>query len=204
MSMYLVGLTGGIGCGKSEAARIFADLGIPVTDTDAIAHALTASGQPVLQTIIAEFGDHYLKPDQSLDRAALRKKVFADRGARQRLEEILHPAIYDAALQSVKQHANAPYQVIAVPLLLESERYRKLVNRTLLIDCDERLQISRTVARSGLSPEEVEAIMQAQMPRVERLRQADDIIVNDGSIDELRQKISQIHENYMQACIVSE
>lgn len=202
--MYLVGLTGGIGCGKSEAARIFADLGIPVTDTDTIAHALTASGQPVLQTIIAEFGDHYLKPDQSLDRAALRKKVFADRDARQRLEAILHPAIYDAALQSVKQHANAPYQVIAVPLLFESERYRKLVNRTLLIDCDERLQISRTVARSGLSPEEVEAIMQAQMPRAERLRQADDIIVNDGSIDELRQKISQIHENYMQACIVSE
>lgn len=204
MSMYLVGLTGGIGCGKSEAARIFADLGIPVTDTDTIAHALTACGQPVLQTIIAEFGDHYLKPDQSLDRAALRKKVFADRDARQRLEAILHPAIYDAALQSVKQHANAPYQVIAVPLLFESERYRKLVNRTLLIDCDERLQISRTVARSGLSPEEVEAIMQAQMPRAERLRQADDIIVNDGSIDELRQKISQIHENYMQACIVSE
>lgn len=202
--MYLVGLTGGIGCGKSEAARIFADLGIPVTDTDTIAHALTAGGQPVLQTIIAEFGDHYLKPDQSLDRAALRKKVFADRDARQRLEAILHPAIYDAALQSVKQHANAPYQVIAVPLLLESERYRKLVNRTLLIDCDERLQISRTVARSGLSPEQVEAIMQAQMPRAERLRQADDIIVNDGSIDELRQKISQIHENYMQACIVSE
>lgn len=202
--MYLVGLTGGIGCGKSEAARIFADLGIPVTDTDAIAHALTAGDQPVLQTIIAEFGDHYLKPDQSLDRAALRKKVFADRDARQRLEAILHPAIYDAALQSVKQHANAPYQVIAVPLLFESERYRKLVNRTLLIDCDERLQISRAVARSGLSPEEVEAIMQAQMPRAERLRQADDIIVNDGSIDELRQKISQIHENYMQACIVSE
>lgn len=202
--MYLVGLTGGIGCGKSEAARIFGELGIPVIDTDIIAHALTASGHPVLQAIIKEFGYRYLNPDQSLNRAALRKKVFADRHARRRLEAILHPAIYDVVLQSIEQHADAPYQIIAVPLLFENERYRKLVNRTLLIDCDESLQISRTVTRSGLSQAEVEAIIQVQMPGAERRLLADDIIANNGSIDELRHKITQIHENYMQACIVSQ
>ncbi|PKO25731.1 MAG: dephospho-CoA kinase [Betaproteobacteria bacterium HGW-Betaproteobacteria-8] len=202
--MFLVGLTGGIGSGKSEAARIFRELGVPVIDTDAIAHELTASGHPILKRIIAQFGDAYLLADQTLDRAALRKKVFADKEARLQLESILHPAIYDAVLQAVQQHSNAPYQVIAVPLLFESERYRKLVNRTLLIDCDETLQISRTTARSGLSPVEVEAIMRAQMPRVERLRKADDIISNNGNLTNLRQKIEGIHKNYMQACIVSE
>ncbi|PKO53185.1 MAG: dephospho-CoA kinase [Betaproteobacteria bacterium HGW-Betaproteobacteria-2] len=202
--MFLVGLTGGIGSGKSEAARVFRELGVPVIDTDAIAHELTASGQPVLKKIIAQFGNTYMLTDQSLDRAALRKKVFADKEARQQLESILHPAIYDAVLQAIQQHSDAPYQIIAVPLLFESERYQKLVNRTLLIDCDENLQISRTTARSGLSRAEVEAIMRAQMPRAERLRKADDIISNNGNLTNLRQKIEDIHKNYMQACIVNE
>lgn len=202
--MFLVGLTGGIGSGKSEAARVFRELGVPVIDTDAIAHELTASGHPVLKKIIAQFGNTYMLADQSLDRAALRKKVFADKEARQQLESILHPAIYDAVLQAIQQHSEAPYQVIAVPLLFESERYQKLVNRTLLIDCDENLQISRTTARSGLNPAEVEAIMRAQMPRAERLRKADDIISNNGNLTNLRQKVEDIHKNYMQACIVNE
>lgn len=202
--MFLVGLTGGIGSGKSEAARVFRELGVPVIDTDAIAHELTASGHPVLKKIIAQFGNTYMLADQSLDRAALRKKVFADKEARQQLESILHPAIYDAVLQAIQQHSEAPYQVIAVPLLFESERYQKLVNRTLLIDCDENLQISRTTARSGLNPAEVEAIMRAQMPRAERLRKADNIISNNGNLTNLRQKVEDIHKNYMQACIVNE
>ncbi|PKO93995.1 MAG: dephospho-CoA kinase [Betaproteobacteria bacterium HGW-Betaproteobacteria-1] len=202
--MFLVGLTGGIGSGKSEAARVFRELGVPVIDTDAIAHELTASGHPVLKKIIAQFGNTYMLADQSLDRAALRKKVFADKEARLQLESILHPAIYEAVLQAIQQHSEAPYQVIAVPLLFESERYRKLVNRTLLIDCDENLQISRTTARSGLSPTEVEAIMRAQMPRAERLRKADDIISNNESLTNLRQKVEDIHKDYMQACIVNE
>lgn len=202
--MFLVGLTGGIGSGKSEAARIFRELGVPVIDTDAIAHELTASGHPVLKKIITQFGDAYLLADQSLDRAALRKKVFADKDARLQLESIMHPAIYKAVLQATQQNANAPYQVIAVPLLFESERYQKLVNRTLLIDCDENLQISRTTARSGLSPAEIESIMLAQMPRAERLRRADDIIINNEDLTNLRQKIEDIHKDYMQACIVNE
>lgn len=202
--MYLVGLTGGIGSGKSEAARIFKELGVPVIDTDAIAFDLTASGQPILKEIITHFGDVYLRPDQTLDRAALRKKVFTDKAARLKLETILHPAIYEVVQQSIKKNAGAPYQVIAVPLLFETERYQKLVQRSLLIDCDEALQISRTTARSGLSPAEVEAIMLAQMPRTERIHRADDIISNNEDLTKLRHKIEAIHKNYMQTCIVSE
>lgn len=202
--MYLVGLTGGIGSGKSEAARIFKELGVPVIDTDAIAFELTASGQPILKEIITHFGDVYLRPDQTLDRAALRKKVFTDKAARLKLETILHPAIYEVVQQSIKKNAGAPYQVIAVPLLFETERYQKLVQRSLLIDCDEALQISRTTARSGLSPAEVEAIMLAQMPRTERIHRADDIISNNDDLTKLRHKIEAIHKNYMQTCIVSE
>lgn len=202
--MYLVGLTGGIGSGKSEAARIFKELGVPVIDTDAIAFELTASGQPILKEIITHFGDVYLRPDQTLDRAALRKKVFTDKAARLKLETILHPAIYEVVQQSIKKNAGALYQVIAVPLLFETERYQKLVQRSLLIDCDEALQISRTTARSGLSPAEVEAIMLAQMPRTERIHRADDIISNNDDLTKLRHKIEAIHKNYMQTCIVSE
>lgn len=202
--MYLVGLTGGIGSGKSEAARIFKELGVPVIDTDAIAFELTASGQPILKEIITHFGDVYLRPDQTLDRTALRKKVFTDKAARLKLETILHPAIYEVVQQSIKKNAGAPYQVIAVPLLFETERYQKLVQRSLLIDCDEALQISRTTARSGLSPAEVEAIMLAQMPRTERIHRADDIISNNEDLTKLRHKIEAIHKNYMQTCIVSE
>lgn len=202
--MYLVGLTGGIGSGKSEAARIFKELGVPVIDTDAIAFELTASGQPILKEIITHFGDVYLRPDQTLDRTALRKKVFTDKAARLKLETILHPAIYEVVQQSIKKNAGAPYQVIAVPLLFETERYQKLVQRSLLIDCDEALQISRTTARSGLSPAEVEAIMLAQMPRTERIHRADDIISNNDDLTKLRHKIEAIHKNYMQTCIVSE
>lgn len=202
--MYLVGLTGGIGSGKTEAARIFAELGVPVVDTDAIAHALTSAGHPVLKEIIAQFGDSYLQADQTLDRAALREKVFSDTQARYQLEAILHPAIYDAVLQALQENATAPYQVIAIPLLFESKRYQALINRSLLIDCDEELQISRAAARSGMAASAVAAIMRAQMPRNARIKQADDVILNNGSLSELRQKIEDIHKNYMQACIVSE
>lgn len=200
--MYLVGLTGGIGSGKSEAARIFSELGVHVIDTDAIAHELTSAGHPVLKKIIEQFGHIYLKADQTLDRAALREKVFSDQNARLQLEAILHPAIYEGVQQALRENASAPYQVIAIPLLFESERYLKLISRSLVIDCSEELQISRATARNGLAPSAVKAIMQAQMPRSERIKHADDVILNDGSLTELRQKVADIHKNYMQACIV--
>jgi dephospho-CoA kinase len=141
--MYLVGLTGGIGSGKTETTRKFSALGVPVIDTDVIAHQLTSVGHPVLKKIIAEFGDAYLLADGSLNRAAMRKKVFKDASARAKLEAILHPAIYNGVLAALEEHPRAPYQIIAVPLLFEGNRYQKLVNRTLLVDCDEILQIER-------------------------------------------------------------
>lgn len=201
--MYLVGLTGGIASGKSEATRKFSKLGVPVIDTDVIAHQLTSAGQPVLKQIIATFGAEYLLADGSFNRAAMREKVFQDPAARLQLEAILHPAIYEHVLQLVQANAKAPYQIIAVPLLFEGERYQQLVNRTLLIDCDESLQISRAASR-GLDKDVVEAIMRAQMPRNERLKLTDDVIVNNGSIEGLHQKVEDIHKNYMQACIVSD
>lgn len=198
--MLLVGLTGGIGSGKSEAARIFTGLGVPVIDTDAIAHVLTAPGQPLVQSIIHLFGDEFLNPDGSLNRAALREKVFADENARRQLEAILHPAIYDEVLQAIGRHPEAPYQVIAVPLLFESDRYQNLIQRSLLIDCDETLQIRRTTARSSMPASAVEAIMRAQMPRVERIKRADDIITNDQGLPELQKKIEELHQIYLQTC----
>lgn len=198
--MLLVGLTGGIGSGKSEAARIFTGLGVPVIDTDAIAHVLTAPGQPLVQNIINLFGDEFLNPDGSLNRAALREKVFADENARRQLEAILHPAIYDEVLQAIGRHPEAPYQVIAVPLLFESDRYQNLIQRSLLIDCDETLQIRRTTARSSMPASAVEAIMRAQMPRVERIKRADDIITNDQGLPELQKKIEELHQIYLQTC----
>lgn len=201
--MYLVGLTGGIASGKSEATRKFSQLGVPVIDTDVIAHQLTSTGHPVLKKIIAEFGDAYLLTDGSLNRAAMREKVFNDSTARAKLEDILHPAIYDSVLSALKEHPKAPYQIIAVPLLFESNRYQKLVHRTLVIDCDESMQIERAVAR-GLTPTAVKAIMAAQLSRNQRTKLADDVIVNNGSLAELHQKIEDIHKNYMQTCIVSD
>lgn len=200
--MYLVGLTGGIGSGKSETAHIFVELGIPVIDTDTIAHELTSAGHPILKRIIEQFGNGYLRQDQTLDRVALREKIFADQNARRQLEAILHPAIYEEVQQALRKNASAPYQVIAVPLLFESDRYLKLVNRSLVIDCNEELQVSRATARSSLTPSAVKAIMHAQMPRNERNSRADDVILNNGSLAELRKKIEAIHKNYMQACIV--
>jgi dephospho-CoA kinase len=201
--MYLVGLTGGIGSGKTEATRKFSALGVPVIDTDVIAHQLTSVGHPVLNKIIAEFGDAYLLVDGSLNRPAMREKVFKDPSARAKLEDILHPAIYDGVLSALEEHPKAPYQIIAVPLLFESDRYQKLVNRTLVIDCDESTQIARAVAR-GLTPADVRAIMAVQLSREKRTKLADDVIFNNGSLPELHQKIEDIHKNYMQTCIVSD
>jgi dephospho-CoA kinase len=201
--MYVVGLTGGIASGKSEVSRKLAELGVPVIDTDVIAHQLTSTGHPVLKQIITSFGDHYLSADGSFNRAAMRQKVFEEPAARLQLEAILHPAIYEKVVESLKQSAQAPYQVIVVPLLFESEHYRKLVKRTLLVDCDESLQISRATHR-GVPPDLIKAIMQVQMPRTERLKLADNVIVNNGTLEELHQQVEDIHKNYMHACIVSD
>lgn len=200
--MLVVGLTGGIGSGKSEAAALFAARGAPVIDTDAIAHALVAPGQPALQTIAKAFGTEALQPDSSLDRAWMRQRIFTDPTARQTLENILHPLIREEVRQSLARNADAAYQIVMVPLLFETGAYAQLIHRSLLIDCDEALQISRAMARSRLSEAEVRAIMATQWSRTQRLAAADDVIRNDGSLQELAEQVQAKHEKYIKACIV--
>lgn len=201
--MFVVGLTGGIGSGKSEVARLFASLGVPVVDTDTIAHGLTAPGSPLLVEIAQALGRHCIKPDGSLDRAWLRRRVFADADARRTLENILHPRIRETAGQLLAQHADAPYQIIVVPLLFETGGYAGLVSRSLVVDCDEALQIARTMQRNPLSEAEVRAIMAAQLPRSQRVALADDVIENDGSLQKLEESVRVKHEKYIKTCTVS-
>lgn len=200
--MYVVGLTGGIGSGKSEAARLFAELGVPIVDVDIISHELTASGQGTLEEITQVFGKDMLNSDGSLNRVALRQKVFADREARKKLETILHPAIYNKAMEALNKNATAPYQVLAIPLLFESDRYLKIINRSLVIDSSPEMQISRASKRDGLSESDIQKIIDIQIPREKRNALADDIILNDGLIEELKEKIKRVHEKYINTCVI--
>jgi dephospho-CoA kinase len=194
---YAVGLTGGIGCGKSSAARLFAELGAGVIDTDVIAHQLTQADSPALTTIRHEFGPDYLLPDGSLDRARMRRLVFSDDAAKVRLEAILHPLIKQRVLGEMES-IDAPYLLIVVPLLLETANYGDVVSRVLVVDCDEQQQLQRTMARSKLSAAEVSAIMSKQLSRQARLRKADDVIHNTGSLEDLRRQVETLHRQYLQ------
>ena len=202
--MYIVGMTGGIGSGKSEAAKCFAELGIPVVDVDIISHELTSAGQPVLQEIVQVFGQEILNSDGSLNRAALRQKIFEDAGARKSLENILHPAIYNQAIVALQKNASAPYQILAIPLLFENQRYLNIINRSLVIDSTPEMQISRASQRDGLSKAAIQQIIDVQMPRAQRNAMADDIILNQGSLQALKEKIKQLHQQYMNACVINQ
>lgn len=191
-----VGLTGGIGSGKSAAAGLFARLGVEVIDTDAIAHALTAPGGAAMPAIREAFGARYVAADGSLDRAAMRRLAFSDKGAKQRLEAILHPMIR-AELERRAAAATSPYVVLAIPLLVETGAWRQAVDRVLVIDCPEALQIERVLARNGLPREQVEAIIAVQAFREQRLAIADDVIVNDGSLAGLEQQVASLHARYL-------
>lgn len=192
---YCIGVTGGIGSGKSSAAALFSEFGADVVDTDDIAHALTRPGGQAMPGISAAFGTKVIAADGSLDRAAMRELVFADPAQRKVLEGILHPMIRAEARRRVSG-SSAPYVLLVVPLLLESAGYPDLVQRVLVIDCDESLQISRTMQRSGLTAEAVRAIMAAQLPRQERLARADDVLHNDGDLAGLRRQVASLHERY--------
>ena len=201
--MFVVGLTGGIGTGKSEAAKLFAELGVPVTDVDVISHQITGTNQPLIKDIEANFGYAYITPQGALNRAAMRKLVFNDDAARTKLNAILHPAIYDEALKQLEQNKHAPYQILAIPLLFESPRYSPHINRILLIDCDEATQIARVKLRSQLPESEILQIIKAQTPRKKLLLLANDIIKNNENVADLREKVMEIHQKYLNTCIVS-
>jgi len=193
--MFTVGLTGGIGSGKSTVADCFAALGVPVIDTDVLARDLTAPGGGALDAIRAAFGDTVMQADGSLDRAALRRRVFADVGARRQLEAILHPRIRQAVELELAALAGS-YALVVIPLLVETGGYRDLLNRVLVVDCPEALQIARVVARSGLTPDEVKAILAAQASRAARLAAADDVIVNAASPESLPAQVATLHQHY--------
>ena len=194
--VYCVGVTGGIGSGKSSAAALFAELGAGIVDTDDIAHELTRPGGRAMPAIIAAFGPGIAAADGSLDRAAMRQLVFAEPAQRKVLEGILHPLIRAEARDRVDRSAN-PYVMLVVPLLLETGGYPDLVRRVLVIDCEESLQISRTMQRSALTEQAVRAIMAAQLPRQQRLARADDVLLNSGDLSQLRSEVSRLHDRYL-------
>jgi dephospho-CoA kinase len=194
-----VGLTGGIGSGKSAAADLFADLGAAVVDTDAIAHELTGPGGAAMPVLKSAFGKAAMEADGRLDRARMRRQAFSDPETRRRLEGILHPMIRaraDARCQDALA-TGAPYVVLVVPLLMESGSYRKQVNRIVVVDCDAEIRIARVMARSGLSRAEIERIMSVQVGREERLAGADDVIDNNGSREELAAQVGKLHRQYL-------
>ncbi|MEZ5615881.1 MAG: dephospho-CoA kinase [Rhodocyclaceae bacterium] len=199
---FIVGLTGGIGSGKSAAAAIFEALGAAVVDTDAIAHALTAPDGAAIPAIRAAFGDDVIDARGALDRAAMRRKVFTDPQAKFSLEAILHPLIRAEADRRCVE-AQTPYVVLVVPLLVESAGYRSRMQRVAVVDCPEETQVARVMTRSGLTAEEARAIMATQVARETRLAAADDVIDNGGDLAALRPQIEALHRRYLEMAAVS-
>lgn len=196
MSGYIVGLTGGIGSGKTTVADLFVAYGAQLVDTDAIAHELTAPDGAAMPALIAEFGADIATGTGALDRVAMRRCVFSDPSARGRLEAILHPLIRTLSAERC-QAANSPYAVLAVPLLVESGSYRERCDRIVVIDCPESLQVDRVMARNGMAREEVLAIMAAQATRSQRLAVADDVVLNDEGHDKLVRQVAELHQKYL-------
>jgi dephospho-CoA kinase len=192
--VFRVALTGGIASGKSTVAGLFARRGVPVIDTDVIAREVVEPGQPALAQVLAEFGAGVVDADGRLDRRRMRERIFADPGARQRLEAILHPAIR-AEMERQSMAAGGPYQLLAIPLLAEGGR-RDHVDRVLLVDVPEELQIRRLMLRDGVTYEEARASLNAQATRAERLALADDVIRNTGRPDDLDEAVAALDARY--------
>lgn len=192
-----IGLTGGIGSGKSSVAELFAKLGAGIIDTDAIAHRLTQADGAAMAAIRTAFGPDYITADGALDRAKMRGLIFSDADAKQQLEMILHPQILEQAKTQLQQMHGQPYIIIVVPLLPESPAFKRLVQRVLVVDCPEGTQAARVIARSRMSEPEVRAVIARQTPRAERLKLADDVIHNDAGMDNLSAQVSDLHERYL-------
>ena len=193
--MLVVGLTGGIGSGKSTAAKLFAHHGVTVIDADAIARSVIAPATPVYQAVVAQFGQEVVADDGQIDRQALKKIVFNDAKQRQILEAMLHPSIIQQ-MHHQAQQATSAYCIMAIPLLLET-KLQHIVDRVLVIDVTADTQIARAQLRDDIAAADVRQIMQAQVSRAARLAAADDIIHNDGNLDELEQQVNDLHRQYM-------
>ncbi|TLY77572.1 MAG: dephospho-CoA kinase [Gammaproteobacteria bacterium] len=192
---YRVGLTGGIASGKSTAAKFFGALGVPILDSDQIARDVVEPGQPPLGQLVERFGPSILTPDGHLDRPALREIVFSDPMARADLEALTHPAI-GAAMEARSAEAGGPYQILVIPLLVE-KNLSAHVDRVLVVDCEEQLQLKRLRAREGSTLEQARAILNAQASRAARLKAADDVIHNDTDMNAVREQVAALHARYL-------
>ncbi len=194
--MFVIGLTGGIGSGKSTVAELFAERGIEIVDADLIAREVVLPGTAALGQIASHFGSSILAASGELDRAALRKRVFADNSARLWLEGLLHPLIHDRIVQRIDA-CQSPYCILASPLLLETSQHQ-LVNRVLVVDVDETSQLQRTLQRDGSDEATIRGIIAAQMARQDRLRQADDVLDNSGDRSKLDTSVDKLHTRYLE------
>ena len=196
-SRLRIGLTGGIASGKSTVERRLIELGVPVIDADDAARAVVARGQPGLAAVIERFGAGVLAPDGELDRRALRDLIFRSPEKRRDLEAILHPLIRDHMEQRALA-AVGPYLVLSIPLLVESGTARERVDRILVVDADESQQVQRLITRDSVTAEQARSILAAQASREDRLKAADDVLVNSGSVPELRQAVDRLHQRYLE------
>jgi dephospho-CoA kinase len=196
---FCVGLTGGIGSGKSTVAKLFAQHGAGIIDTDVISHHLTQPGGDAMKAIQDIFGENYITAEGALDRAKMRSFIFHDTHAKQRLEQLLHPLILSQVCTLLQQPQTNPYILLTVPLLPDAPEFIQLVNRILVVDCSEQGQIERVMKRSNMTLSEVRSIIAQQTPREERLQIADDVIHNDGDISSLAGQVRILHEQYSQS-----
>ena len=194
-NLLRIGLTGGIASGKSVVADMFSARGIPVIDTDLISREVVEPGKPGLQAVIQEFGSKFLRADGTLDRPAMRKQIFSDPHSRICLEKILHPLIRSETIAQMK-NVGGPYQIIAVPLLAETD-FADFVDRILVIDCPMDLCRERLLARDAETEDSVARIFSTQASREERLRIANDVIVNDGSLQDTERAVEELHQRYL-------
>lgn len=195
VTSFVVGITGGIGSGKSAATDYLATLGITIVDADVAARIVVSPGQPALAAIAKNFGQHLIQADGGLDRRTLRKLVFDDKQQLKQLEAITHPAI-ETEIKRQLQQSTSPYTVLVSPLLLTTAQ-RQLVNRVLLIDVPDSLQIERAMKRDGSSEAQIRAIMSHQLTRQQRQQRSDDIIINDQSLEKLQHSLYPLHQHYL-------
>jgi len=195
--MHIIGLTGGIGSGKSLASSIFNDLGVPIIDLDMIAKNISKKDLVGYKEIVKMFGSFYLDKSMNIDRKKLQADVFSRPQCKKKLEEILHPLIYEEFLSLIKETSNTPYIVVVIPLLFETKTYQKIINESLLIDCSEELQLKRIIERDKITNELAKKIIASQMARNNKKNKANTVIENGGSKNTLQTNILYYHNNIL-------